>query len=145
MIRWAKRMSRLVVSSRVMAQGQPVSKVAEQALIARLAALALAALPSMALADTWFECRAISIVESNNRVAVQCSNTVDANGDDVFYVAISNADAPKTARFVSMASTAVVSGQIFYALIPDSAATNTNGCLSTNCRTPWSWGLKNEN
>jgi hypothetical protein len=39
----------------------------------------------------------------------------------------------------------VVSGQLFNALIPESSATNTAGCASTNCRTPFSWGLRNEN
>jgi hypothetical protein len=108
-------------------------------------ALALAAVPSVARADAWFECQAIGVYENNNRVSVLCSNTLIANGDDVVYFAISNSDAAKAARFVSMAATAVASGQIFSVYAPTLSTTNISGCQASNCRTPTSWGLKNEN
>jgi hypothetical protein len=112
--------------------------------LASLFALAVG-VPTTARADAWFHCQAISVYEHNNRVAVLCSNTLIANGDDVVWFAISNTDDPVASRFISMAATAVVSGQILSVYAPTLSTTNTAGCAASNCRTPTAWGLKNEN
>ncbi len=109
------------------------------------AAVFLALVPAVARADTWFECQASEVTEATNRVSVRCSNTLPLGVDTISYVSLATTDIAKASRFVSLASAAVLSGHVFRALVPTSSATNTAGCLSTNCRTPSTFGLANGN
>jgi hypothetical protein len=122
-----------------------ISMNIKRALLTLCAAAFLALAPAVARADTWFECTPIQVTEASNRVDVLCSNSLPLSADTIIYVAIAKTDVAKASRFVSMATAAVLSGQIFRALVPTSSATNTAGCDPNNCRTPSTFGLRNGN
>ena len=108
--------------------------------------LALAAVgafdPLEARADGTFECLPTSVAEFSNRVHVRCSNTFAAGADVVEYIAIDKTDDAKTTRFVSMGNAALLGKKKFSVYLLTSSASNVSGCLSTNCRTPTSFSVK---
>ena len=113
-------------------------------LIPILATAFIAFAPSEARADGWYECQADQVLEQSNRVRVRCKNVLSINGNNVTFFAIDKTDATKASRFVSMASASVLSGQLFIVFAPDSSATNVSGCDAGNCRTPTTFGLRND-
>lgn len=101
----------------------------------------LSAAPSIASADTFFACTVVNVFEYSNRVHARCSNSITLNGNTVRYIAISNSDGNKAARFTAQATSAFLSGKKFIADLPTASTTNTSGCASSDCRTPSSFGI----
>lgn len=84
-----------------------------------------------------------SVSDHGGRVAVRCTEPVTLSNDaQVRWVAISDNDAAKAARFVSLALAAKLSGGRFLFNVPIDATTNTPGCLAKNCRTPTHFGFE---
>lgn len=109
---------------------------------ATLALMGLLAMPSMASA-AWFACQPDLVTESSNRISVHCTNSISLNGNTVTFVAISSTDTAKAARFLSVATSAFLSGKKLSVNIPSSSSTNVSGCAASDCRTPTDFGLSN--
>lgn len=101
----------------------------------------LTALPSIASAG-WFSCTPNEVLEVDNRIHVRCSNSVVLDGNTIRYIAIAKTDESKAARFISLGTSALLSGKIFQVYIPTASSTNVSGCAATDCRTPTSFGVK---
>lgn len=110
-----------------------------------LAVLWASIAPSVASADTWFECNATQVTEASNRVVARCSNTLITGGSNVIFFAIDKTDAARASRFIGMANAAVLSKQPFLVYAPTFSTTNTAGCQASDCRTPTSFGVRNTN
>lgn len=104
---------------------------------------AIILLPAAAKADSWFSCQPTEVIELSNRIHVRCSNTITAGTDVVRYLAVGKTDTNAAARFISLANAALLSGKIFRVIVPTSSATNIAGCLTTDCRTPTTFGVMN--
>lgn len=100
------------------------------------------ALPATARADTWWSCQAIEVMEFSNRIHVRCSNTITLNGNVVRWLAIPKTDQNRASRFMSAGTAAILSGKYFRVVVPESSATNTSGCLASDCRTPSAFGVR---
>lgn len=112
-------------------------------LILAAAAVFAVATPLSARADTYFYCEANEVFELSNRIHVRCSNTITLDGDTVRWIAIAKTDADKANRFSSFATAAILSGKSFRVLLPEASTTNVSGCLTSDCRTPVAFGLRN--
>jgi hypothetical protein len=105
-----------------------------------LVSLGLYALP--ARADAWYYCKPTQVMElDSSRVHVACSNAITVNGNQVKFLAIGLSDKARVNRFISLASSALLSGKYFLAAIPVGAGTNVTGCAASNCRTPYRFGV----
>ena len=100
----------------------------------------VAAVPNAASAD-WLTCNVREVGEFSNRVHVRCWNSIVVNGNTVTYLAIGKTDTTMVARFISLATSSLLSGKPFSVDVPVSATGNVSGCGSTNCRTPSVWLL----
>jgi hypothetical protein len=98
--------------------------------------------PVEARADGTFDCLPTAVAEYSNRVHVRCSNTWAAGGDTIEFIAIDKTDDAETARFVAMGNAALLGKKKFSVYLLTSSTSNVSGCLSTNCRTPTSFGVK---
>jgi hypothetical protein len=98
--------------------------------------------PAQAMAG-WFSCQPTEVIEFGNRIHVRCSNTVTLDGDVVRYVAIGKSDNATSARFVSLGNAALLSGKVFRVYLATTSASNTTGCLASDCRTPAAFGVMN--
>ena len=98
-----------------------------------IGAVLLTAKPAKAV-NEWFNCRPTSVFEYNGQVQVSCSNSQSGTS----WVAININDHPsaKVARFVSLASTALMTGRQFRVFLVDMP-----GCGFGGCRLATAWGL----
>lgn len=99
------------------------------------------AFPRIAKADT-FSCSPTDVIELSNRIHVRCSNSITLGSDTVKYLSINLSDESKCARFISMANTALLSGNSFYVGVSPTSETNVSGCAANDCRTPYFFGVK---
>lgn len=113
---------------------------------------AVAALPDEAHAVPFF-CQVDQVVEfttTNARVGVHCANSIVLNGQTIRFIGVSPT-AGSTARFVQLATSALLSGRIFLVDIPNTSAggvaggisypANVSGCVAADCRTPAAFSL----
>ena len=117
-----------------------ISKMNKTLVAVSLILVGITAAPSIASAVT-FECAARDVYEYSGRIHVYCTNSITLDGDKVRFVAIAKTDADQAARFVSMATAAILSGKTFRTSIPESSSSNVSGCKSKDCRTPYGFGL----
>lgn len=89
-----------------------------------------------------FRCNVTRVLEWNDRVDVACSNSININGAVISYFAISKADTTRAQRWISLATSALLSGNPFYTYFDDSGSTNLETCSSWNCRTPITFGIQ---
>ncbi len=120
----------------------PISRFHRLA-VGALFGLGLAASPSLALANTWFNCEPTEVLEVGSRVHVRCSNSVLLGSSTVRYAAVSTSNASAAARFIALANAALLSNKLFRMYLPTSTATNVSGCLVSDCRTPTAFGVRN--
>jgi hypothetical protein len=113
---------------------------------AALAVLTMLAafLPAVpASADGYFECIPDELTEFSDRIHVRCTNGyVTTGGQTIRYLAISKTDTARAQRFITLANSAMLSGQFFLVLVTDSASGNVAGCGSSDCRSPTSFGVR---
>ena len=103
---------------------------------------ASAAGAGIAKADTIMSCMVGRVIEWSDRVDVYCSNSVTVNGGAlVQFFAIAKTDPDRANRWVSMASSALLSGKSFEVIFKDNGADNVSNCPLSNCRTPYAFGL----
>lgn len=84
-----------------------------------------------AAADTWVNCTPVNIATYASRVHVRCS----AATAGILYFAVSASDTAFAQRFVSIGTSALISGrtlQVFYDTADTSGA--AFGCASNDCR-----------
>jgi len=114
-----------------------VTKLSSLFVLSALVLGASSIAPSQAHA-AWFSCNPDEVAEvGGNRVHVRCAtNIAVASGVSIRYIAISNSNVGAAARFVSIATSALLSGKTFRADLPSSSSTNVTGCASSDCRTP---------
>jgi hypothetical protein len=89
----------------------------------------------------WFGCKAVEVMEFDNRIHVRCANTKGMGQDQVRYVAIDKRDKERANRFASMATAAVLAGKVFQVNIPVGSGGNAPGCARRDCRTPVAFGV----
>ena len=97
-----------------------------------------AAIPSP---DKWHSCQAVEVMEFSKRIHVKCSNTVKHGQHTVRYISIDTLNKEKANRFMSLATTAVVSGITFRVKMSGDPETNPSGCSFSDCRYPVRFGL----
>lgn len=97
--------------------------------------------------QAWMSCKPKQIIETLGRqLHVQCSNSITLQEPNsgptrtISYIAILASDAAAT-RFLSMASSALLSDRPFVAFLTGDAANNVAGCRPEDCRTPLYYGL----
>lgn len=98
-------------------------------------------------AQAWLSCKPKQIIETlGQQLHVQCSNSITLQEPGsgptrtISYIAISASDAAAT-RFLSMATSALLSDRPFVAFLSGDPANNVAGCLPQDCRTPIYYGL----
>jgi hypothetical protein len=89
----------------------------------------------------WFGCKAVEVMEFDNRIHVKCSNTKGMGQDQVRYVAVDKRDKDRANRFASMGTAAVLGGKVFQVKIPVGSGGNAPGCATRDCRTPVAFGV----
>lgn len=98
--------------------------------------------PQVARADVYFNCTPDSVMEFGTRVHVHCLPGIIVGADTISFFAINTTDAEEARRFITLATSALLSKKFFRVLVPTSSATNVAGCLATDCRTPTVFGVK---
>ena len=96
----------------------------------------------MSSPDKWYDCQAVEVLEFPDRIHVQCSNPIKHGPNTVRYISISTRDKDKANRFMSLATTAVVSGVNFRVKMSGQPAKNPPGCSFKDCRYPLRFGLR---
>lgn len=100
-------------------------------------------MPASSASADWVQCVPVHVAqESDDRLTVRCATPINFGGAVVEYLAISARDAGRADRFVTFATTALLSGSFFMADIVADVSTNTPGCLAIDCRTPRAFGVK---
>jgi hypothetical protein len=100
-----------------------------------MAAAATSITPAMAAE---FFCTPTEVAVHANRVHVRCSTAAQDGGASIGFWAISTSDAQIANRFVSTATTALVSGRSLRLYYDAGKTPGTSfGCLASDCRTPW--------
>ncbi len=90
----------------------------------------------------WFSCEPREVLELSNRAHVECRNSFNANGSNIRYIAINKNSSSTLDRFVKLATAALLSNKYFRVSISTSSSSNVSGCVSSNCRTPTSFGVR---
>jgi len=85
-----------------------------------------------------FSCSPTEVAVFSNRIHVKCSSALQDGTTTIWYWAVSTSDAQRANRFLSTASTALVSGRMLrFSYNPADASGTSFGCLTKDCRTPW--------
>lgn len=92
--------------------------------------------------DEWYSCQAVEVLEFSKRIHVKCSNPIKHGQHTIKYISIDTLDKDKANRFMSLATTAVVSGLTFLVRMSGDPAKNPSGCSFSDCRYPIRFGLK---
>ena len=83
-------------------------------------------------ANQWSDCTPTAVATYSGRVHVRCSASVSGG---IIYFAIATTDAPQAARFVSVASSALVAGRNLKVLFdPADVSGASFGCATNDCR-----------
>lgn len=83
-------------------------------------------------AETWSDCVPVGVATYANRVHVRCAASVSGG---IFYFALSTADSAQAARFVSVASSALIAGRTLKVLYDPADLTGASfGCATNDCR-----------
>jgi hypothetical protein len=84
-----------------------------------------------------FSCTPSAVAVRHERIAVLCYETVPDGNSTISWWAVSTSDAEWADRFLSVATTALVSGRIldFRYTVGDTSGVSF-GCLANDCRTP---------
>jgi hypothetical protein len=97
--------------------------------------------------QAWISCKPKQVMETLGRqLHVQCWSSITLQEPSsgptraISYIAILASDAAAT-RFLSMATSAMLSDRPFVAYLSGDPATNVAGCAVDNCRTPIYFGL----
>ncbi len=91
--------------------------------------------------DKWYSCQVIEVLEFSTRIHVKCSNPIVHYQNTVQYISIDTLDNDKANRFMSLATTAVVSGVTFRVKMSGDPDKNPSGCSWSDCRYPVRFGL----
>jgi hypothetical protein len=99
-------------------------------MFAVLVCLALASVASAA--EVWSDCVPTAVATYQGRVHVRCAASV---GGGIIYFAVQTTDAAYAARFVSVASSALVAGRTLKVLYDPADLTGGSfGCATGDCR-----------
>ena len=90
--------------------------------------------PSPARAAHWYNCRVTTVMEVDGEIRVECS-TEFAPGVNAVAMTIAGKPDALVARFVSTATSALLSGRQFRAFATDTA------CAVSSCRIATTWSL----
>lgn len=83
-------------------------------------------------AEVWSDCTPTAVASYGNRVHVKCSASVSGG---IFYFALATTDTAQAARFVSVASSALVAGRNLKVLYDPADLTGAQfGCATNDCR-----------
>ena len=84
-----------------------------------------------------FSCTPAEIRERSSTLQVRCSNSISLNGNTVSWLALGVSDSERARRFLSIATTALVSKRRLIVDIPTVYAGQTGVlCNSSDCRIP---------
>ena len=85
-----------------------------------------------------FTCNPAEVAVFPERIHVKCSSSAADGSATIWFWAISTSDAQRANRFLSTATTALVSGRTLrFSFKPGDASGVSFGCLAKDCRTPW--------
>jgi len=94
----------------------------------------LSATPVMA-AD--FNCTPTEVAVFPERIHVKCSSSATDGTANIWFWALSTSDAQRANRFLSTATTSLVSGRTLrFSFKPGDTSGAAFGCLAKDCRTP---------
>ena len=83
-------------------------------------------------ANVWSDCTPAGVATFANRVHVRCSASVSGG---IFYFAVATTDAAQAARFVSVATSALVAGRPLKVWYDPADLSGANfGCATSDCR-----------
>jgi hypothetical protein len=91
-------------------------------------------------ANVWSSCTPTGVATFSNRVHVRCSASVSGG---IFYFAVATTDSAQAARFVSVASSALIAGrnlEVWYD--PADLSGASFGCQTNDCRRAQALELK---
>ena len=84
-----------------------------------------------------FACSPIEVAVYRNRIHVKCSASANDGTATIWYWAVSTVEAHAANRFLSTATTALVSGRkLNFEFGPGDTSGQSFGCLAKDCRTP---------
>jgi hypothetical protein len=92
--------------------------------------------PAEAHAAGWFNCAPVAIFETTTQMQVSCSNTF-TGGNNWTAINLSSYNDGQKARFVSMFTSALLSGRFFRVFMTDTNCSST----FTNCKLANQWSL----
>ena len=94
--------------------------------------LGLAIVENASAAETWTDCVPAGVATFSNRVHVRCSAAV---GGGILYFAMQTNDSAAAARFVSVASSALIAGRTLKIQYdPADLTGGAFGCATGDCR-----------
>jgi hypothetical protein len=73
-------------------------------------------------------------VDGSDFIRVRCEETLTVNGNSVRYFVTSTTNAERAARFVSIATSSMLSGIKFYLEVLIDGSNNPSDCSVSNCR-----------
>ena len=83
-------------------------------------------------AEMWTDCVPAGVATFGNRVHVRCSASVSGG---IFFFAVATTDSAQAARFVSVASSALIAGRTLKVLFDPADLTGGQfGCATNDCR-----------
>jgi len=85
-----------------------------------------------------FQCTPTEVAVYTSRIHVRCSAGAKDGSANIWFWAVSTADAQRANRFMSTATTALVAGRNIRLSFNAGDTSGTSfGCLAKDCRTPW--------
>jgi hypothetical protein len=91
---------------------------------------------------TDFSCTPTEVSVFENRIHVRCSEPALDGRNTIWFWAVSTVDAQHANRFLSTATTALVSGRkLILGFDPGDTSGVSFGCLAHDCRVPWKIGI----
>jgi hypothetical protein len=134
--RWAKKSHRRKYSELIKAQEEMLMRRLKKTYLALTFIFGVFTCTLVMAAD--FTCSPTEVAVFPERIHVKCSTSTTDGSAAIWFWAISTSDAQKANRFLSTASTALVSGRsLRFSFNPGDTAGVSFGCLAKDCRTPW--------
>lgn len=85
-----------------------------------------------------FMCTPTEVAVFKSRIHTRCSSAAKDGTTNIWFWAVSTSDAQHANRFLSTASSALISGRkILFAYNSGDTSGKSFGCLAKDCRVPW--------
>ena len=90
-----------------------------------------------------FLCTPTEVAVFENRIHARCSTAAKVGTANIWFWAVPTSDAHHANRFLSTASSALISGRkLLFAYNPQDSSGKSFGCQANDCRKPWAITLR---